>query len=71
MQPRRYAGTVVPIAIGHTTAHYFSLCVLDGQTTWILASNPSGLAGVDLTAVDSDAIAPCRWAPWSPATWWG
>ena len=48
-------------------AHYFSLLVLDGQTTWILASNPFGLAGVDLfgtygngvdlTAVSSDAIA--------------
>jgi hypothetical protein len=48
-------------------AHYFSLLVLDGQTTWILASNPFGLAGVDLfgtygnvvdlRAVSSDAIA--------------
>jgi hypothetical protein len=66
-QPRRYAGTVIPIALGYTVAHYFSLLVLDGQTTWILASNPFGLAGVDLfgtygnavdlTAVGSDAIA--------------
>jgi hypothetical protein len=41
--------------------------MLDGQTTWILASNPFGTAGtnlfgtygnvVDLTAVSSDAIA--------------
>ena len=41
--------------------------MLDGQTTWILASNPFGVAGVDLfgtydnvldlTAVSSDAIA--------------
>jgi len=67
VQPRRYAGTVVPIALGYTVAHYFSLLVLDGQTTWILASNPFGLAGVDLfgtydntvdlTAVSSDVIA--------------
>jgi hypothetical protein len=67
VQPRRYAGTVVPIALGYTVAHYFSLFLLDGQTTWILASNPFGLAGVDLfgtygnvvdlTAVSSDAIA--------------
>ena len=67
MQPRRYAGTVVPIVLGYTVAHYFSLLVLDGQTTWILASNPFGSAGVDLfgtygnavdlTAVSSDAIA--------------
>jgi hypothetical protein len=66
-QARRYAGTVIPIALGYTVAHYFSLLVLDGQTTWILASNPFGLAGVDLfgtygnavdlTAVGSDAIA--------------
>ena len=67
VQPRRYAGTVVPIALGYTVAHYFSLLLLDGQTTWILASNPFGVAGVDLfgtygnvvdlTAVGSDAIA--------------
>jgi hypothetical protein len=67
VQPRRYAGTVIPIALGYTVAHYFSLFMLDGQTTWILASNPFGLAGVDLfgtygnvvdlKAVSSDAIA--------------
>ncbi|SFF78853.1 hypothetical protein [Blastococcus tunisiensis] len=67
VQPRRYAATVIPIALGYTVAHYFSLLALDGQTTWILASNPFGLAGVDLfgtygnevdlTAVSSDAIA--------------
>jgi hypothetical protein len=67
VQPRRYAGTVIPIVLGYTVAHYFSLLVLDGQTTWILASNPFGLQGlnlfgtydnvVDLTAVGSDAIA--------------
>jgi hypothetical protein len=66
-QPRRYAATVIPIALGYTVAHYFSLLMLDGQTTWILASNPLGLAGVDLfgtydntvdlTAVSADAIA--------------
>ena len=67
VQPRRYAGTVIPIAIGYTVAHYFSLFLLDGQTTWILASNPFGVAGVDLfgtygnvvdlRAVSSDVIA--------------
>jgi hypothetical protein len=67
VQPRRYAGTVVPIALGYTVAHYFSLLALDGQTTWILASNPFGSRGVDLfgtydnvvdlTAVGTDAIA--------------
>jgi hypothetical protein len=67
VQPRRYAATVIPIALGYTVAHYFSLLMLDGQTTWILASNPFGYAGVDLfgtydnrvdlTTVSSDLIA--------------
>jgi hypothetical protein len=66
-QPRRYAATVIPIALGYTVAHYFSLLMLDGQTTWILVSNPFGWAGVDLfgtydntvdlRAVSSDVIA--------------
>jgi hypothetical protein len=47
-QPRLFAATVLPIALGYTVAHYFSLFALDGQTTWILASNPFGVAGVDL-----------------------
>ena len=66
-QPRRYAATVIPIALGYTIAHYFSLLLLDGQMTWILASNPFGMPGVDLfgtyghvvdlTAVSPDTIA--------------
>jgi len=48
IQPGRYAATVIPIALGYTVAHYFSLFVLDGQTTWILASNPFGTRGTDL-----------------------
>jgi hypothetical protein len=67
VQPGRYAATVIPIVLGYTVAHYFSLLLLDGQTTWILASNPFGAEGmdlfgtygnvVDLTAVGPDAIA--------------
>jgi hypothetical protein len=67
IQPRRYAATVIPIALGYTVAHYFSLFVLDGQTTWILASDPFGTRGtdlfgtyhnvVDLTVVSATAIA--------------
>lgn len=66
-QPRTFAATVIPIAVGYTIAHYFSLLLLDGQTTWILLSNPLGLDGVDLfgtygnrvdlTAVSADTIA--------------
>ena len=36
----RYAHSLVPIAAGYAVAHYFSLLLLDGQTTWILASDP-------------------------------
>lgn len=46
--PARYAHSVVPIAAGYAVAHYFSLLVFEGQLTWILASNPFGLDGVDL-----------------------
>jgi hypothetical protein len=66
-QPRLYAATLVPIVLGYTVAHYFSLLALDGQMTWILASNPFGWAGVDLfgtygnrvdlTAASPDTIA--------------
>jgi hypothetical protein len=67
IQPGRYAATVIPIALGYTVAHYFSLLMLDGQTTWILLSNPFGADGVDLfgtygnrvdlSAVSADLIA--------------
>ena len=66
-QPRRYAHTLLPIALGYTVAHYFSLLVIDGQATWILASNPLGAEGVDVfgtygntinyTIVSADVIA--------------
>lgn len=56
VQPRRYAATVIPIALGYTVAHYFSLLVLDGQTTWILASNPFGTAGTDLFGTAGNVV---------------
>ena len=46
--PGAYAHSVVPIAAGYAVAHYFSLLLLEGQLTWILASNPFALDGVDL-----------------------
>jgi hypothetical protein len=63
VQPRRYASTVVPIALGYTVAHYAGLLLLDGQRTWILASNPFGLTGVDVlgtygNVVDLAAVSP-------------
>jgi hypothetical protein len=56
IQPRRYAATVIPIALGYTVAHYFSLFVLDGQTTWILISNPFGRAGTDVFGTFRDVV---------------
>lgn len=62
-QPGLYAHSLVPIAAGYAIAHYFSLLLLDGQATWILASNPFGREGVDLfgtygNAIDFTAISP-------------
>jgi hypothetical protein len=40
--PGVFAGSLVPIALGYAVAHYFSLLLLDGQHTVILASDPFG-----------------------------
>jgi hypothetical protein len=62
-QPAWYAHSLVPIAAGYAIAHYFSLLLLDGQATWILASNPFAQPGVDLfgtygNAIDYTAVSP-------------
>jgi hypothetical protein len=62
-QPALFAHSLVPIAAGYAIAHYFSLLLLDGQATWILASNPFGRPDVDLfgtygNAIDYTAISP-------------
>lgn len=62
-QPGLFAHSLVPIAAGYAIAHYFSLLLLDGQATWILASNPFGREGVDLfgtygNAIDYTAVSP-------------
>ena len=66
-EPRRYAATVLPIALGYTVAHDAGLLLLDGRRARILASTPLGRDGVDLfgtaahvvdlTAFPPDAIA--------------
>jgi hypothetical protein len=38
--PGMFAATLVPIGIGYTVAHYFSLFVLDGQAPLALISDP-------------------------------
>ena len=54
--PSAFAHTVLPIAVGYAVAHYFSLLLLDGQTTWILASNPFAQSGVDLFGTYGNAV---------------
>jgi hypothetical protein len=51
----RFAHSLLPIALGYMVAHYYSLAVLQGQRTFILAldpfgtgSNPLGLSTVDV-----------------------
>ncbi|WP_018656348.1 hypothetical protein [Actinomadura flavalba] len=60
--PGRYAATLLPIALGYTLAHYFSFFLLEGQTTFILASDPFGagwnLLGSTGNRVDSDLAGP-------------
>ncbi len=51
----RYAHTLVPLAAGYAIAHYFSLFLLDGQMTWILASNPFD-SGLDLFGTYGSAV---------------
>lgn len=38
--PQVFAHSLVPIAVGYTIAHYFSLLVFQGQAGYILASDP-------------------------------
>ncbi len=50
------------VALAHTVAHYFSLLVLEGQVTWILASD-SSRTGLDLLGTAGDRIDYTRVAP--------
>jgi hypothetical protein len=60
--PAQYAHSVIPIAAGYAVAHYFSLLLLDGQLTYILASDPFGhgsdFFGTAANAVDYTAVSP-------------
>ncbi|HEU0133022.1 MAG TPA: hypothetical protein VFQ85_18740 [Mycobacteriales bacterium] len=38
--PGVFVHSVVPIMVGYAIAHYFSLLLLEGQQSWILASDP-------------------------------
>ncbi|XVQ15580.1 hypothetical protein ACQP1W_24535 [Spirillospora sp. CA-255316] len=60
--PGRFAATLLPIALGYTLAHYFSFFVLEGQMTFILASDPFGtgwnLLGSTGHRIDHDLAGP-------------
>lgn len=58
----RYAASLVPIAAGYAIAHDFSLFLLDGQMTWILASDPFA-QGVDLFGALGRAVNYTRVSP--------
>jgi len=39
---RRFVHSLLPIAVGYTVAHYFSLVLFQGQAGYLLASDPLG-----------------------------
>ncbi|WP_198949866.1 hypothetical protein [Kineosporia sp. A_224] len=49
------AHTLVPVAAGYAVAHYFSLLLFDGQTTWILLSDPFA-TGADLLGLTGRGV---------------
>jgi hypothetical protein len=53
--PGIFAPTLVPIALGYTVAHYFSFFLLEGQVTYILASDPFR-TGADLFGTAGNRI---------------
>jgi hypothetical protein len=52
---RRFVHSLLPIAVGYTVAHYFSLVVFQGQAGYQLASDPLGL-GWDLFGTSGQQI---------------
>ncbi len=64
--PGRFAPSLVPVALGYTVAHYFSLLVLAGQLAIIDLSDPlgtganlfgTGSRGVDYTLLQPTVVA--------------
>jgi hypothetical protein len=49
---RRFAHTLIPIAVAYVVAHYFSLLAYNGQDLWRLASDPLGDGSDLLGAAD-------------------
>lgn len=63
--PAQFAHALLPIALGYVIAHYFSLAVVQGQRTLILAADPLGtgnLLGLDTTDVSYALVTPTAMA---------
>jgi uncharacterized membrane protein len=60
--PARFAHSLVPIGVGYTVAHYFSLLVFQGQAGYILGSDPLGsganLLGTAEWTINYTAVSP-------------
>lgn len=60
--PRSFAHSLLPIAVGYTVAHYFSLLVFQGQAGYILASDPlatgADLFGTSAWQINYTAVSP-------------
>lgn len=54
-QARRWAPSLIPIVLGYSIAHYFSLLVFEGQSFLALLSDPLG-SGRDLFGTAEDTI---------------
>lgn len=52
---RRFAHTLIPIALAYLVAHYFSLVVFQGQTLFYLVSDPLG-TGADIFGTASTQV---------------
>jgi hypothetical protein len=63
--PALFAHSLLPIALGYVIAHYFSLAVVQGQRTLILAADPLGtgnLLGLSTTDVSYALVTPTAMA---------
>jgi hypothetical protein len=50
-----YAPSIIPIAVGYAVAHYFSLLMFDGPTTFILLSDPFA-SGLNLLGLNGNGV---------------
>lgn len=65
--PARFAHSILPIALGYVLAHYYSLAVLEGQRTVILAADPFG-TGDNLLGLSPNDISDALVTPTGVAT---